>query len=171
MPGRAGVLARGLPGCGGDGFPIRLDGVENFGALGVEEQNVRRALNACDKLGSRGADLLTKDVKRARAVGDKQNRLAVGSPLVGTALPFVVRQTLEPAEVARFQIHIRYENRGLNVRANEDGVLSVGGHIDDRFPLRSAREAYGSAPSPSRSRIDFQRPHIGFALIRGLLCP
>src|SRR2546430_956046 len=94
-----------------------------------------------------------------------------GSPLVGTALPFVVSQPLQPADLARFSMHIGHVNRRLNIRANEHGVLSVGGHIDDRLPVRSARETYRSAPWPSGPSIDFERPHVGLALIRRLLRP
>src|SRR5439155_12285 len=117
------------------------------------------------------ADVHAKTREIGRLERLTQDRLAVGSPLVGTALPFVVSQPLQPADLARFRMDIGHVNRRLNIRANEHGVLSVGGHIDDRLPVRSARETYRSAPWPSGPSIDFERPHVGLALIRRLLRP
>src|SRR5215472_3233678 len=151
------------------GCALLLGQIENFGAFGIEPQNIRRALNSRYEFGSRRIILLAKNAKRAFAIGDIQNGLPVGRPFIRTALTLVQSEALQLANFARPRVHLRHENGRSDVRANEHCVLSVGRHINDGFPVRAAGEAHGRSPAPSGPRVYFQRPHVGLALVGRLL--
>src|SRR5256885_2678433 len=103
---------------------LRFCQIENFRALGVEPKNIRRSLDTGDKLRSRGADLLAKNMKRAFTIRYIQNGFAVRRPFIRTALAFVHCEALQLANFACPGIHVRHKDGRRDVRDRKSTRLN-----------------------------------------------